>query len=302
MRVEMTRMERMKPRTMRATLAPGTGLMVGVLLAGVAGCTAGDSGRAAAPVDLRFAIPPGGITYTAEYSQEVLVDMGDHAMEASRRYGARYTITDAGGGDERKEASVHLDSLGIAVTTGQGRQAFDTRHLIGDEFTMIVQDVGGAPEYGGELPAIDLGPMLGGAVGPMLLMDYGFPQLPGRPVSVGDTWVSTSTRSHVEGILEVTAHLTAEYTFAGWETAAGVECVRIEASVTGDLSGLGEQHEVAFDYTGTLHGTRVWLFDPASGSLVQMHGEDSTEGVMTSESVNAPVRQHTTVHIRSVTR
>jgi hypothetical protein len=249
----------------------GTRVLVAVLLAGVGGCAAGEGGVEAGPVDLRFALENGGLAaYTAEYEQDVLVDMGDHAMEAGRRYGARYTITGAGVRDGRHEGSVRLDSLDIAITTAQGRQAFDTRHLIGGEFTMTVGEAGGAPGYGGEVPAIDLGPMLGGEVGPTLLMDYGFPQLPDHPVSAGDTWEGTSTRSHIEGILEVSAHLASEYTFAGWETVGGVECVRIEASITGDLL------------------------------LVQMDGEESTEGVMTSESVNAPVRQHTTVHIRSV--
>lgn len=270
-------------------------------LVGLAGCTAGERGGAEGPIDLRFALAnEGAVTYTAEYDQEVLVDMGDHAMEAGRRYGARYTITGAGGAEGRHEGSVRLDSLGIAVTSAQGRQAFDTRHLIGDEFTMTVREAGGAPEYGGEVPTLDLGPMLGGEVGPTLLMDYGFPQLPDLPVSEGDTWEGTVTRSQLEGILEVVAHLTAEYTFAGWETVGGVDCVRIEASISGDLSGLGEQHDVAFDYSGSLQGSRVWLFDPTSGSLVQMNAEESTEGRMTSESVNAPVQQHTTVQIRSV--
>jgi hypothetical protein len=238
-------------------------------------------------------------TYTAEYAQNVLVDMGDHAMDASRQYGARYTITGTGDGSANRQASVRLDSLGIAITTAQGRQAFDTRHLIGDEFTISVGETGGAPEYGGEMPAIDMGPMLGGEVGPAQLMGYGFPQLPDQPVSEGDTWQGTSTRSQVEGVLRVTGSLAAEYTFADWETVGGVDCVRIEATITGELTGLGEALEIPFDYSGTLNGTATWWFDPASGSLVRMSAEESTDGLMTSETIRAPVKQQTTVHIRS---
>lgn len=280
---------------------PRLGLMLAVLCTGVVACSAGGGGDGASPVELRFALADGEpLSYSAEYRQDVLLDMGDHAMEAGRRYEARYTITGAGSADGHHQGSVRLDSLRIAVTTAQGRQAFDTRHLIGDEFEMTVGEAGGAPAYGGDVPALDLGPMLGGEVGPTLLMDFGFPQLPDRPVSAGDTWQGTIHRTHVEGILAVTAELTATYTLAGWETANGVECARIEASISGDLSGLTEQHGASFDYSGTLQGTRVWLFDPSSGSVVRMDGEESTDGRMTSESVDAPVEQLTTVHIRTV--
>ena len=273
---------------------------VGTFSAVVVGCAGGDSPEAAGPVDLRFALAVGAqVTYTAEYEQAVLVDMGDHAMEASRRHGARYAITGSVSADGGLQGSVRLDSLGIAITTAQGRQAFDTRHLIGDEFTITVGEEGGAPGYGGDLPTVDLGPMLGGEVGPVQFMGYGFPQLPDHAVSAGDTWQATSTRSQVEGILAVSGDLTTEYTFVGWEMVGGVECVKIEATIRGDLSGPGGHDETPFDYSGTLQGTATWFFDPASGSLVQMTGEESTDGLMTSEDISAPVQQQTTVRIRS---
>lgn len=285
----------------RRRKAPLIGLLLGALIGGAGACTTEGYREAAGPVDLRFALAAGEpVTYSADYEQEVLVDMGDHAMEATRRYETRYTITGTGTSGGQHEASVSLDSLRVAVTTAQGRQAFDTRHLIGDEFTIAVREFGGTPEYGGDVPAIDLGPMLGGEVGPTLLIDYAFPRLPDHPVAAGDTWVDTIERTHVEGVLSVAAELRAEYALAGWETVNGVRCARIEARVGGDLSGVGERGGVSLDYAGRLEGTRVWLFDPASGSLVQMEGEDSTEGRMTSESVDAPVRQHTTVRIRAV--
>lgn len=284
----------------RQKQAPSIGLILGALCAGWVACTTDGGGGAVGPVDLRFWLAEGEpVTYSAVYQQDVLVDMGNHAMEAERRYEARYTITGSGASEGRHEGSVSLDSLRVAITTAQGRQAFDTRHLIGDRFTVSVPDLGGTPEYGGEVPSIDLGPMLGGEVGPALLMDYGFPQLPDHPVSVGDTWEGTIHHVHVEGVLPVTAELTAAYTLVGWETVNDVECVRIEARISGDLTGLGERSGISFDYSGTLEGSRVWHFDPSSGSVVQMDGEDSTDGRMTSEEVDAPVRQHTTVQIRA---
>ena len=119
-----------------------------------------------------------------------------------------------------------------------------------------------------------------------------------HPVEVGDTWTAESSREHVEAQLTMPATFTTEYRFAGWETIAGVDCVRIEGRVAGGMEGTGEQHlGPALEYSGTLEGRITWLFDPIAGAVVQASGEETSEGILTAGAAETPIKQTTLIEI-----
>ena len=269
-------------------LTAGAGLLV------LAGCSGDAEAGVEAPLDLRFAASSEPYTLVAEYEQ----DIAWGTSEVLRRYGARYTFIVIGDGDGGLPASVRLDSLRVGMSSPHGRQVFDTRYLAGSEFKVTIPERGGTPAYESE-PVFEMAGMLEGQVEISRLMNYGFPELPDRRVNVGDSWTTSTSRPQVEAYLTMPAELTTEYRFAGWETVEGVECVKIEARLAGEMTARAVlQHGQQADYTGSLQGQATWFFDPAAGVLMRMSGVESSDGLLTTGEKETPIKQETRIEIR----
>jgi len=280
---------------------PGTsaGAAAGLVLAAcfsLAACS-GDTGG---PVELRFQSRGAPHTWLASYEQDL--EWGSAAIQ--RRFGARYTLTGTGSGSGAPVAAgaadvgfrLHLDSLAVVVTLPHGRQAFDTRHLVGAEIDLPVSPRGGRPDWPDDTPTLEIG-MMEGHVSLDRLVDVAFPGLPVGPVAVGDRWTGRATGPDVEANVEATAAVTTEYELAAWETVAGVRVARIVGRLAGEISASDPDAGTAF--AGSLEGTLTWRFDPAAGALVDMSGETSSDGVLTVSGNESRVRQRTRVRIDS---
>jgi len=264
----------------------------------VAACSGGTGSGGS--VELRFEAGAASRTYVASYEQDL--EWGSAAIE--RRFGARYTVAGTGatpaapGAATASDAGLRLrlDSLAIVVTLPHGRQAFDTRHLVGDEIDLSVASRGGRPGWPDDLPTLEIG-MMEGRVSLDRLLDFGFPELPEGPVAVGERWTGSATAPDVEANVHATAAVTTEYELAGWETVDGVQVARIVGRLAGDVSAADPGQ--ATDFAGSLEGTLTWRFDPAAGALVDMSGETTSEGVLTVSGNESTVRQRTRVRIDS---
>ena len=288
----------MKKRTFAFSRTVGTCLLAAV---GAVSCAeAGDADRAE-PIDLKFDPSVGlSITYVANYNQAIALHMGGQEMSATREFAAKYTITGTDPAEGSARGTVRVDSLNVALVSAQGRQRFDTRNLIGSEFVIGVAPTGGSPTYEGEIPAPDFGAMAGGEVPVSSLLEYAFLHLPDHPVSPGDTWSGMAVRKQIEGSLRVTANLTTAYTLIGWSEVDGTDCARIDGQVSADITGTEEQMGSTWDYSGGLEGTASWCVDPATGSLVEMTGEEKSAGSITSGENDIPIEQTTTIQIRKI--
>ncbi len=243
-----------------------------------------------------------GSSFLTTINQDIAVAMGGHAMEGAREMRARYTIlADAATGDNL-HGTVRLDSLRASLIWGQSQERFDTRHLIGREFPMTVAPGGGPPTYDAEdLPAIDMGGRGGGAVPASMLIDYAFPTLPAEPVTVGSAWRETRTNRRLEATMWVTAEVQTTYRVSGMANIEGTRCLMIKSESTGTLSD-GLAHGTVVPFSGQLQGSATWCFDPYSGVLVEMIGEEVTNGGTRSpDGGSATIQQTTRVEIRNVT-
>lgn len=259
-----------------------------------AACSGDAEAGEEAPLDLRFAAFGEPQSYRAEYEQDIKWGTSD----VERRYGARYTFTRFGESTEGLRVTARLDSLGVGVSSPHGRQVFDARYLTGSEFQLMIPERGGAPTYQGEV-IFDMTGMLEGEVALSRLMNFGFPELPDHPIKIGDSWTSGSARSQVEAYLTMPANFETEYRFTGWETIDGVDCARIEGRITGEMAARAAlQYGQSADYTGSLQGQATWYFDPASGSLMRMSGEESSDGWLTTGEKETPIKQQTRIDIR----
>jgi hypothetical protein len=96
-----------------------------------------------------------------------------------------------------------------------------------------------------------------------------FPDLPGKPLKVGDSWPSGGGVTEKSGGVEVKLEFQNVNTFEGLETIDGRECARIRSEVTGNLSGSGNQQGMDMVFSGTGKGTDLWYFAVQEGIYVK---------------------------------
>jgi hypothetical protein len=95
-----------------------------------------------------------------------------------------------------------------------------------------------------------------------------FPDLPGTPVDIGDTWTTQDTVTVEEGGIEIVIVSESVNTLAGIEPMSGMECAKITAEVTGTVSGEGESQGAQVAFNGTMSGTETWYFAHEEGVYV----------------------------------
>ncbi len=251
------------------------------------GCRGAD-----APVQLAYRFDATqGNGYAAELAHEIDFSMGDHGMHGSRQLRARYTILGE---------TARLDSIRASMIWGENQQRFDTRHLAGVSFPLAVPATGGTPTYDvATLPVIEMGGQAGGTVPASIMIDYGFPTLPSEPVTTGSTWSETRRYPRLEAFMWVTADVTTTYRVKGRKTVEGTRCMEVTSESAGTLSE-GSFNGDPQPYEGQLTGSATWCFDADSGVLVQMIGEEVTDGVSAgTERPDIVIKQTTKFEVRS---
>ncbi len=282
--------------SMREARSGATRAVLSALSVGLATGAAASCGGDAGPVEMLYMYTAGQpVEYVTTYQQAIEVDMGNQPMTATRDFRVGFTLDGE---------NVTLDSLRAAIISAQGRQAIDSRHLVGDNWVMHVPPRGGAPHYMGETPAVNMGAMSGGELPTAWLVDYTFPHLPTGAVEPGATWSSEYQRMHVEGSSPIRADLITDYTFVGYETVDGVRAARIESVMTGQLTsiegGEDEGESQAWVYAGTLSGTATWFFDPATGTLLKLTAHEESDGATSLDEMSAGISQTTEIEVQRI--
>jgi len=104
-----------------------------------------------------------------------------------------------------------------------------------------------------------------------------FPDLPGKPVKIGDTWPSTDGFEEKTGSMTLRIDLKNANTLEGFETIDGMECARVATQVTGTINGTGNQMGMDLTFSGTTKGKTIWYFAVKEGLFVKMTSESTSE-------------------------
>jgi len=113
-----------------------------------------------------------------------------------------------------------------------------------------------------------------------------FPDLPGRPVKVGDSWPSSGAIDEKAGSTNIRLEFQVVNTLEGFEAVDGIECARISSKNTGTISGTGQQEGADLLFGGTIEGTDVWYFAVKEGLYVKSTSDNVTDMTI---SVTGPV-------------
>jgi hypothetical protein len=162
---------------------------------------------------------------------------------------------------------VTIDAMAVTVTGPQGDMTPDMTSLRGRSFDMVLSPQGSEVDVSGA-EAITFE----AASGPRSVatgFKLFFPDLPGRPVQIGDSWPSGGGTTEKTGGIEIRLEFQNVNTLEGLEMIDGRECARIRSDVTGSITGSGSQQGMDMVFSGTGKGTDLWYFAVKEGIYVK---------------------------------
>lgn len=255
-------------------------LGVAVLLALAAGAVPSAAAPQAKPgqaVVLEYKMPAGrALTYQRKSEESQAMEVQGQSVDTSSTATSTVTIKAKGPKDKNLLLGVTIDDIASTVNSPQGDMSPDMAPLKGKSFDMVLSplgvevDVTGAAGLtfsapGGE--SSDLGSQFKAA----------FPDLPGKPVKIGDTWNSNDSVEDKSTSQAMKTDTQNVHTLEGFETVDGVECARISTQFTGTITGTGNQGGADLTFSGTTKGKAVWFFAVKEGYLVQQTVDSTAE-------------------------
>jgi hypothetical protein len=262
---------------MRAKTTLAIAAAVLVLAAGTVLATpAAPKAPAAATSVLEYKLPAGRtLTYQSKSEESQIMDVMGQSMDTSTTATSVFTFTSKGLKDKNFLLGVTIDDLGVSVTGAQGDMSPDMSSVKGKSFDMVLSPLGNELDVSGaEAITYDIaGESRNLASGFKMF----FPDMPGKPVKVGDTWPSSNGFEEKTGAMTIRVDLQYVNTLEGFEKVDGVECARIGAQVTGTVSGSGSQQGMDLNFAGTTKGKDVYYFAVKEGYYVKAASESTTE-------------------------
>lgn len=206
-------------------------------------------------------------------------EMMGQAVEITARRAYVFSLRSEGLKDTNYHLHVTIDSMNASVITPEADVSPDVSSMVGKSFEMILSPLGREHDLPGvESLKYELTPGRSTSIAP----DFRtlFPDLAGKPVEIGGTWVTRDTIAIDESSTELRIILNSVNTLAGFETVDNLECARITAAVTGTLDGQGEQGGAILTFEGRVAGSELWHFANREGLLVSAHSNISTMGAV----------------------
>jgi hypothetical protein len=237
-----------------------------VAIAVLAGCAG--KGKKESEV-WEYAMPEGKtLAYTKSEDVAQEMEIMGQAMQMSFDKNLSFTMTPAKAEGTDLMAEVTITSLMASMSSPQGDFDADGAPAIDKSFMMKFTRMGKEIDVSG---AEDIKYSQGPQGDRSLQSDFVafLPDLPGMPVKVGDTWTSVDEFPVNEQGTELMMTFENLNTFTGFETIGGMKCARVEAVITGSMTGTGEQMGAPLTFDGTTEGTETWYFAVDEGVYVK---------------------------------
>jgi len=198
---------------------------------------------------------------------------------------------------------VNIDDWTLTIFSGQGDLSPDLKSVQGKSFDMVLSPLGVEVDVSG---AESLTFMMAGSTQNVASgFKVFFPDLPDKPVKIGDSWPSSFVIENKSGPSIRRVEIQSANTFEGLETVDGIECARITSKQTGNISGTGSQQGLELLFAGTVKGTDVWYFAPKEGIFVKSTSDVVSEMTITvsgAQSMTVPTTQKRKGEVKLVGR
>jgi hypothetical protein len=246
---------------------------------------AADRPAAQGPVTLAYQFASGKVlSYQETGTQSQAMDIMGQTMTTTSTSGLSFTFTPKGAKGQDFEVGAVIDAAKTDVQSAQGPMSPDMTSVIGKGFAMVISKLGKELDVAGA-KAIKYDSPTGGQRDMAASFQAFFPDLPDKPVKVGDTWPSEDTIVQQEGGGETTMHVVHTSTLDGFETVDGYECARIKVSSTGTIGGNMEQQGMPMTLAIKSLAQSTWYFAIKEGIYIKSENKGTLNG---SIEVGAP--------------
>lgn len=217
---------------------------------------------------LEYKMPAGRVlTYKISEDMSQIMDIMGQTMDTFTKSGGTNTFSAKGRKDKNLLLGVTIDDMFITINSPMGDMSPDLSPVKGQSFDMVLSPLGSEVDVSGAeaITYASASGMTDVSIGFKLF----FPDLPGKPLQVGDTWNSSSGADDKSEEMAVRMDFQYVNTFEGLETVEGMECARIKSQVTSTISGTGTQQGMELTMSGTGTGTDIWHFAVKEGIYVK---------------------------------
>jgi len=248
-------------------------LAAGIVLAAPA-APDGQAGRTAV---LEYKMPAGRVlTYQAKTEEAQIMEVQGQAMDTQTGGTSTFTFKGKGPKDKNLLLGVTVDDITVTLTSSaQGDMSPNMDSVKGKSFDMVLSPLGAEVDVtGAEAITYDMATETRNLSSGFKVF---FPDLPGKPVKIGDTWPSTDAVEEKTGSMAIRIDLQNANTLEGFETVDGMECARIATQVTGTITGTGNQMGMDLTFSGATKGKTIWHFAVKEGVFVKMTSETTSD-------------------------
>jgi hypothetical protein len=232
--------------------------------------------KAPAGTVLEYKMPAGRtLTYTNTEEMSQVMEVMGQTVDAHTKGGGTFTFSAKGKKDQNLLLGVTIEDMSMTVNSSMGDQSPDMSPVKGKSFDMVISPLGSEIDVSGAEAITYESPNGTSNVAPGFKMF--FPDLPGKPLKVGDTWPSSAAVDDTSGGMNIKLGFQYVSTFDGLETVDGMECARIRSDFTGTLSGTGNQQGMDMVLTGTGKGTDRWYFAVKDGIYLKATSDATYE-------------------------
>ncbi len=246
-------------------------------LAAAVPATSAPQAKPGAAVVLEYKMPAGRtLTYQNKSEQAQVMEVQGQSMDTQVVNSSTVTFKSKGLKDKNLLLGVTIDDITASITNSmQGDMSPDMATVKGKSFDMVLSPLGAEVDVTGA-EAITFS-TAGESQSVASEFKAFFPDLPGKPVKVGDTWPSTTTVDENSGPMSIQVTLQNVNTLEGFETIDGLECARVTTNFTGTVAGSGNQMGMDLAISGTTKGTGSWHFAVKDGLLVKSASDSTSE-------------------------
>ncbi len=276
-------------------------LAAGVLV--LAGCAANAPAPKVAGTPVAPATKPAGIVleYKMPAGRVLRYQSKEEMNQTSEAMGQKietvattmstYAFQSKGRKDQNLLLGVTIEDKVMNMTTFQGDMSPDLKSVKGKSFDMVLSPLGAEVDVSGaESITYDFATGTRSVANDFKIF---FPDLPGKPIKVGDSWPSNFVIDEKVGPADMRLDFQTLNTLEGFETVDGLECARIRASVTGTISGTGSQQGLEMLFGGTHQGTDIWYFAVKEGLFIKSTSDlttDMTISISGAQSMTIPAK------------
>jgi len=234
---------------------------------------------AAAPASavLEYKMPAGRVlTYQNKSEETQVMEVQGQSMDTQTTNTSTITFKAKGLKDKNFLLGVTIDDIAATVSSSaQGDMSPNMSAVKGKTFDMVLSPLGSEVDVSGaEAITYDIATETRNIASGFKMF---FPDMPGKPVKVGDTWPSASGTDEKTSSMSIRIDFQNVNTLEGFETVDGMECARISSQVTGTITGTGNQGGSDLTFAGTSKGKDVWYFAVKEGIYVKGTSDSTTQ-------------------------